>query len=233
MSQGLSIANNLLANNVQYNLDKNQDALKTATTRLSSGLRINTAADDPSGLAIATNLQTQVDGFNTAVQNVQTANNATQVALGALSTTTDILQRIRSLAVEASSDINSQSDRNNLQAEVSQLLLEVNRISQNTSFNGQPLRRQSRRLPNPGDGSHRHGERRAREQGAGAPSPRQQWILIASYHGPGVSGLFQHDAEQHVSGRAGRQRRSDRRRNARAQGQYRRLDRSRDVHRSE
>ncbi len=139
MSSGLSIANNLLANNVQYNLDKNQDALKTATTRLSSGLRINTAADDPSGLAIATNLQTQVDGFNTAVQNVQTANNAAQVAEGALQTTTDILQRIRSLAVEASSDINSSSDRSNLQAEVSQLLLEVNRISQNTSFNGQPL----------------------------------------------------------------------------------------------
>lgn len=139
MSQGLSIANNLLSNNVQYNLDKNQDALKTATTRLSSGLRINTAADDPSGLAIATNLQTQVDGFNAATQNVQTANNAAQVALGALSTTTDILQRIRSLAVEASSDVNSTSDRQNLQAEVSQLLLEVNRISQNTSFNGQPL----------------------------------------------------------------------------------------------
>ncbi len=139
MSSGLSIANNLLANNVQYNLDKNQDALKTATTRLSSGLRINTAADDPSGLAIATNLQTQVDGFNEATQNVQTANNAAQVALGALTTTTDILQRIRSLAVEASSDINSQSDRDNLQAEVSQLLLEVNRISQNTSFNGQAL----------------------------------------------------------------------------------------------
>jgi flagellin len=139
MSSGLSIANNLLANNVQYNLDKNQDALKNITNQLSSGLRINTAADDPSGLAIATNLQTQVDGFNTAVQNVQNANNAAQVADGALATTTDILQRIRSLAVEASSDINSNSDRTNLQAEVSQLLLEVNRISQNTSFNGQPL----------------------------------------------------------------------------------------------
>jgi flagellin len=120
-------------------LDKNQDALKNITNQLSSGLRINTAADDPSGLAIATNLQTQVDGFNTAVQNVQNANNAAQVADGALATTTDILQRIRSLAVEASSDINSNSDRTNLQAEVSQLLLEVNRISQNTSFNGQPL----------------------------------------------------------------------------------------------
>jgi flagellin len=139
MSQGLSIANNLLANSVQLNLDYNQKQLSTVVTDLSSGLRINTAADDPSGLAIATNLQTQVDGFNQAVQNVQNANNAAQVALGALTTETGILQRIRSLAVEAASDINSQNDRANLQTEVTQLLLEVNRISQNTNFNGQPL----------------------------------------------------------------------------------------------
>ncbi len=139
MGQGLSIANNLLANNVQLNLNRNQESLKNTVTQLSSGLRINTAADDPSGLAIATNLQTQVDGFNQAVQNVQNANNAAQVAEGALQTTTDILQRVRSLAVEAASDVNSQDDRANLQAEVSQLLLEVNRISQNTNFNGQAL----------------------------------------------------------------------------------------------
>ncbi len=124
---------------MQFNLNRNQAALKNIVTQLSSGLRINSAADDPSGLAIATNLQTQVDGFNTAVQNVQNANNAAQVALGALSTTTDILQRIRSLAVEASSDLNSNQDRVNLQAEVSQLLLEVNSISQSVNFNGQPL----------------------------------------------------------------------------------------------
>ncbi|MDE2482442.1 MAG: hypothetical protein KGN02_09665 [bacterium] len=139
MGQGLSIANNLLANNVSLNLNKNQEALKNTVTQLSSGLRINTAADDPSGLAIATNLQTQVDGFNEAVQNVQNANNAAQVAEGALQTTTDILQRIRALAVEAASDVNSNSDRQNLQVEVTQLLLEVNRISQNTNFNGQSL----------------------------------------------------------------------------------------------
>jgi flagellin len=139
MGQGLSIANNLLANQVQYNLDVNQSALSTVTNQLSSGLRINTAADDPSGLAIAVSLQTQADGFNTAVQNVQNANNAAQVALGAFTTTTDILQRIRSLAVEAASDINSNNDRSNLQAEVTQLLLEVNRIAQNTNFNGQAL----------------------------------------------------------------------------------------------
>jgi flagellin len=139
MSQGLSIANNLLANSVQLNLDYNQKQLQTVVTDLSTGLRINTAADDPSGLAIATNLQTQADGFNQAVSNVQNANNAAQVALGALTSETNILQRIRSLAVEAASDINSQNDRANLQTEVTQLLLEVNRISQNTNFNGQAL----------------------------------------------------------------------------------------------
>jgi flagellin len=139
VSQGLSIANNLLANSVQLHLDYNQKQLQTVVTDLSTGLRINTAADDPSGLAIATNLQTQADGFNQAVSNVQNANNAAQVALGALTSETNILQRIRNLAVEAASDINSQNDRANLQTEVTQLLLEVNRISQNTNFNGQPL----------------------------------------------------------------------------------------------
>ncbi|HTU83321.1 MAG TPA: flagellin, partial [Candidatus Acidoferrales bacterium] len=71
MSEGLSIANNLLANSVQLNLDNNQNQLQNVVTQLSSGLRINTAADDPSGLAISTNLETQVQGFNQAVQNVQ------------------------------------------------------------------------------------------------------------------------------------------------------------------
>jgi flagellin len=139
VSQGLSIANNLLANSVQLHLDYNQNQLQNVVTQLSTGLRINTAADDPSGLAIATNLQTQADGFNQAVSNVQNANNAAQVALGALTSETNILQRIRSLAVEAASDINSNNDRANLQTEVTQLLLEVNRISQNTNFNGQAL----------------------------------------------------------------------------------------------
>jgi len=116
---GLSIANNLLANNVSLNLNKNQEALRTSVTRLSSGLRINTAADDPSGLAIAEKLQAQVNGFDQGVKNVQDATNAATVAEGALQTTTDILQRIRSLAVEASSDITSPTDKVNLQAEVS------------------------------------------------------------------------------------------------------------------
>lgn len=136
---GLSIANNLLANNASLNLNRNQASLQTAVTRLSSGLRINTAADDPSGLAIAESLQAQVNGFDQGARNVQDATNAAQVAEGALQTTTDILQRVRTLAVEGASDITSTDDRKNLQSEVQQLLLEVNRISQNTNFNGQSL----------------------------------------------------------------------------------------------
>ncbi|MDP9122724.1 MAG: hypothetical protein M3O15_15365 [Acidobacteriota bacterium] len=136
---GLSIANNLLANSASLNLNRNQGLLGKAVTSLSSGLRINTAADDPSGLAIAESLQAQVNGFDQASRNVQDATNAAQVAEGALQTTTDILQRVRTLAVEGASDIVSDADRANLQSEVKQLLLEVNRISQNTNFNGQAL----------------------------------------------------------------------------------------------
>lgn len=139
MATGLSIATNLLSNAVQLNLDNNQKQLQNTVTQLSSGLRINTAADDPSGNAIATNLTSQYEAFNQASQNVQNANNAANVALGALTQETNILQRVRTLAVEAASDVNSSSDRANLQAETSQLLLEVNRISQNTNFNGQSL----------------------------------------------------------------------------------------------
>jgi flagellin len=124
----ISLVNNLLANQVALNLAKNQDALQSSVTKLSSGLRINTAADDPSGLAIAEELQSQVNGFDQAVSNVQDATNAATVADGALQTTTDILQRIRSLAVEASSDISTQADKGNLQTEVTQLLQEVNTI---------------------------------------------------------------------------------------------------------
>ena len=138
-SQGISIANNLLANQALYNLNQSQGNLSTEVERLSSGLRVNTAADDPSGLGMAENLQAQVNGFQTAVRNVQDASNAANVADGALSGITDILQRIRSLAIEAASDITSISDKQNLQAETAQLLLEVNRISQNTNFNGANL----------------------------------------------------------------------------------------------
>jgi flagellin len=136
---GLSIATNLLSNAVALNLNRNQSMLQTAVTRLSSGLRINSAADDPSGLSISTRLTSQAQGFDQGSLNIQDANNAATVAEGSLQTTTSILQRVRNLSIEAASDTTSDTDKLSLQAEIDQLLLEVNRISQNTNFNNQPL----------------------------------------------------------------------------------------------
>lgn len=136
---GISIATNLLANQALLNLNQHQGALGKLVNQLSSGLRVNTAADDPSGLAISVNLQDQAAGFDTANLNVQDATNAANVADGALSTVTSILQRIRSLAIEAANTITSATDRSALQQEVGQLLQEVNQISSSTNFNGQNL----------------------------------------------------------------------------------------------
>jgi len=136
---GISVATNQLANQALLNLNRNQGQLGKLVNQLSSGLRVNTAADDPSGLAIAVNLQNQATGFDTANLNVQDATNAANVADGALSTVTTILQRIRSLAIEAANTITSATDRTALQDEVGALVQEVNQISSNTNFNGQAL----------------------------------------------------------------------------------------------
>jgi flagellin len=136
---GISIATNQLANTALLNLNHNQQTLGKLVSQLSSGLRVVTAADDPSGLAIAVNLNDQSAGFDTANLNVQDATNAANVADGALSTVTSILQRIRSLAIEAANTITSATDRTALQDEVTQLLQEVNQISSVTNFNGQAL----------------------------------------------------------------------------------------------
>jgi flagellin len=136
---GISIATNQLANEALLNLNRNQGTLGKLVSQLSSGLRVVTAADDPSGLAIAVNLNDQAAGFDTANLNVQDATNAANVADGALSTVTSILQRVRSLAIEAANTITSPTDRTALQDEVTQLLQEINQISSNTNFNGQAL----------------------------------------------------------------------------------------------
>jgi flagellin len=128
-----------LSSTVAYNLGTSQRRLQNDVTRLSSGLRIQNAADDPSGLAIAEGLQSKVLGYDQASRNVQDANNALTVADGALQTVTDILQRLRSLAVEANDDVLSTNDRTDLQTEVGQLVREIDTISQNTTFNGLSL----------------------------------------------------------------------------------------------
>jgi flagellin len=118
---------------------KTQNELQTLTKRLSSGLRVNTASDDPSGLAIAESLASKVSGLDEGSRQIQTANNALTVAEGAMTTIGDILQRMRSLVVQARSGLQSTADHGNIQAELTQLRLEIDRIAQNTSFNGRAL----------------------------------------------------------------------------------------------
>jgi flagellin len=102
-------------------------------------LRINTAADDPSGLAIAESLASKVAGLDQGVHELQNAGNALTVAEGAMGAISDILQRMRALVVQARSGLQSTADRNDMQAELSQLRLEIDKIAQNTSFNGRAL----------------------------------------------------------------------------------------------
>ncbi len=128
LSDGLSLA-----------MGGTQAALADATAKLSSGLRINTAADDPSGLAIAESLQSQSLGLDQGQHNVQDGINALTVADGALETVQDILQRMRSLIVEGRSDLLSDGDRQNLNAELGQLGTEIDAISGKTEFNGLKL----------------------------------------------------------------------------------------------
>jgi len=118
---------------------KTQNSLASDTRRLASGLRVNTAADDPSGLAIAESLASKVAGLDQGVHEIQNAGNALTVAEGAMSSISSILQRMRGLVVEARSDLLSTGDRKDLQSELDQLRLEIDKIAQNTTFNGRSL----------------------------------------------------------------------------------------------
>jgi flagellin len=118
---------------------RTQSALRTETQRLASGLRINTAADDPSGLAIAESLASKVAGLDQGVHEIQNAGNALTVAESAMASISDILRRMRALVVQARSDVQSTADRGDMQAELSQLRLEIDKIAQNTTFNGRAL----------------------------------------------------------------------------------------------
>lgn len=127
------------ADDVLLNLNRNQQAFENTVKQLSSGLRINSAADDPSGNAIATSITSKVGGLQQAVNNVQNGINALNVANGALQSVQDILVRINTLLVESNSDINSAEDLEDLQAEIDQLLTEINQIGEKTNFNGLTL----------------------------------------------------------------------------------------------
>src|SRR5262249_19552337 len=107
--------------------------------QLSSGLRINSAADDAAGLAISQKLTTQINGFDQGSRNAQDSISMIQTGESALNTTHSILQRLRQLSVQAANDTYTASDRATIQTEVNQLISEIDRISQQTDFNTKKL----------------------------------------------------------------------------------------------
>ncbi len=133
------IATNIASINAQRNLSRSGVGLERAMQRLSSGLRINSARDDAAGLAISNRLTSQVGGLTVAIRNANDGISLAQVAEGALQESTNILQRIRDLAVQAANGTNDGTDRAALQKEVAQLQQELNRIADTTRFGGRNL----------------------------------------------------------------------------------------------
>lgn len=135
----LRINTNVDAMKAQRNFGMNQTQLSKTLERLSSGLRINRAADDAAGLAISEKMRTQIRGFSQAIANAQDGVNLIATAEGAIDTTNQILQRMRELAIQSANDTLTQSDREKVQEEVNQLRLELTRIGETTEFNTRRL----------------------------------------------------------------------------------------------
>lgn len=133
------INTNIASLNAQRNLNTSQSSLNTSLQRLSSGLRINSAKDDAAGLAISERMTAQIKGLTVASRNANDGISLAQTAEGALSEIGNNLQRIRELSVQSSNATNSQSDRDALQSEVTQLVAEIDRVANQTTFNGTKL----------------------------------------------------------------------------------------------
>ncbi len=133
------INTNIAALNSYNQLSRTNNTMQSSLERLSSGKRINRAADDAAGLAISEKMKGQIRGLAQAQRNAQDGISLIQTAEGALQETHAILQRMRELAVQSSNDTNTDDDRAELQAEVTELIAEIDRIAENTEFNTQNL----------------------------------------------------------------------------------------------
>jgi len=133
------INHNIAALNTLTQLNKNTSATQKSLEKLSSGLRINGAADDAAGLAISEKMKGQIRGLDQASRNAQDGISLVQTAEGSLNETQDILQRMRELSVQSSNDTSTDADRKEIQKEISQLKDEVDRISNDTEFNTKKL----------------------------------------------------------------------------------------------
>jgi flagellin len=134
-----TINTNIPSLNAQRNLNSSQSSLSTSLQRLSSGLRINSARDDAAGLAISERMNSQIKGLSQASRNANDGISLAQTAEGAMAEIGNNLQRIRELSVQSSNATNSSTDRAALQAEVAQLTAEIDRVANQTSFNGTKL----------------------------------------------------------------------------------------------
>ena len=135
----LTVNTNVASLNTQRNLNVSSKALDTSLQRLSTGLRINSAKDDAAGLQISNRLTSQVNGLNVAARNANDGISLAQTAEGALQQTTNVLQRMRDLALQSANGSNGASERQALNEEVAQLQRELERISNTTTFGGKKL----------------------------------------------------------------------------------------------
>ncbi|MCO8311498.1 flagellin domain-containing protein [Pseudomonas mandelii] len=135
----LTVNTNTTSLNVQKNLNRASDALSTSMTRLSSGLKINSAKDDAAGLQIATRMTSQIRGQTMAIKNANDGVSIAQTAEGALQESSNILQRMREIALQSRNDSNGTADRTALDKEYQQSIAELTRIAQSTNLNGKAL----------------------------------------------------------------------------------------------
>lgn len=135
----LTVNTNIASLNTQRNLQSSSNALNTSMQRLSTGSRINSAKDDAAGLQISNRLTSQINGLNVAVRNANDGISLAQTAEGALQQSTNILQRMRDLSLQAANGSNDSTDRAALQKEVGALQSELSRIADTTTFGGRKL----------------------------------------------------------------------------------------------
>ncbi|WP_018394653.1 flagellin [Bacillus sp. 37MA] len=135
----MRINHNIQALNAYRNLNNTSNATSKSLEKLSSGLRINRAADDAAGLAISEKMRSQVRGLGMAERNSLDAISLIQTAEGALSSTHEILQRMRELSVQSANDTLEASDRDSIKAEIDELIQEIDRIASTTQFNNKEL----------------------------------------------------------------------------------------------
>jgi flagellin len=136
---GMSIRNNISSLNAQRNLMNTQTSLDSSLSKLSSGFRITKAGDDAAGLGISVNLESQIRSYNQATRNAQDGISLVQTAEGALNETTNLLTRLRELAMQSASDGIGNTERGYVQSESDALVSELERISQATEYNGTKL----------------------------------------------------------------------------------------------